>query len=65
MEQCIQRRTLKRAIQNVDVQNTTLKCIQQRTYDDNKLDKLKFLKYIAPNIIKLNKYIYYLLNALL
>jgi len=48
---------------NVDVKNTRLKCIQQRIYDDDKLNKLEFLKGIAPNIIKLNNYIYYSLNA--
>jgi len=50
VEQLIQGRTSKRAKKNVDVQNARLKCIQQRIYDDDKLDKLEFLKGIAHNL---------------
>jgi len=50
VEQLVQRRILKRAQKNIDVQNTHLKCIQQRIYDDDKLDKLEFLKGIAHNL---------------
>ncbi|CAI6345825.1 unnamed protein product [Macrosiphum euphorbiae] len=50
VEQLIQGRTSKRAKKNVDVQNARLKCIQQRISDDDKLDKLEFLKGIAHNL---------------
>ncbi|CAI6345206.1 unnamed protein product [Macrosiphum euphorbiae] len=50
VEQLIQGRISKRAKKNVDVQNARLKCIQQRIYDDDKLDKLEFLKGIAHNL---------------